>query len=33
VLWPPGHPAVTSGAHSEEDIEKVLATAGTVLSG
>ena len=33
VLWPPGHPAVTSGAHSEEDIERVVATAGTVLSG
>lgn len=33
VLWPPGHPAVTSGAHSEEDIEKVIAAAATVLSG
>jgi glutamate-1-semialdehyde 2,1-aminomutase len=33
VLWPPGHPAVTSGAHSDEDIEKVIAAAAAVLSG
>jgi glutamate-1-semialdehyde 2,1-aminomutase len=33
VLWPPGHPALTSGAHSEGDIEKAIVTAGTVLSG
>jgi glutamate-1-semialdehyde 2,1-aminomutase len=32
VLWPPIHPAVTSGAHSEEDIERVMATVETVLS-
>jgi len=33
VLWPPGHPALTSGAHTERDIERVMATAETVLSG
>jgi glutamate-1-semialdehyde 2,1-aminomutase len=33
VLWPPGHPAVTSGAHSEADVEKAIATVKTVLSG
>jgi len=32
VLWPPIHPAVTSGAHSEGDIERVMATVETVLS-
>ncbi len=32
VLWPPGHPALTSGAHTETDIERVLAAAGEVLS-
>jgi glutamate-1-semialdehyde 2,1-aminomutase len=32
VLWPPGHPALTSGAHREEDVEEVLAAAGEVLS-
>jgi glutamate-1-semialdehyde 2,1-aminomutase len=32
ALWPPGHPALTSGAHCEEDIELVLAAAGDVLS-
>jgi glutamate-1-semialdehyde 2,1-aminomutase len=32
VLWPPGHPAVTSGAHRDEDIELVISTVGTVLS-
>jgi glutamate-1-semialdehyde 2,1-aminomutase len=31
VLWPPGHPAVTSGAHTAEDVDRVIATAGTVL--
>jgi glutamate-1-semialdehyde 2,1-aminomutase len=33
VLWPPGHPALTSGAHSEEDVERALRSAGKVLSG
>jgi glutamate-1-semialdehyde 2,1-aminomutase len=33
VLWPPGHPAVTSGAHTVGDIDRVIATVGTVLSG
>jgi glutamate-1-semialdehyde 2,1-aminomutase len=33
VLWPPVHPAVTSGAHTEEDIKRVMATVETVLSG
>jgi glutamate-1-semialdehyde 2,1-aminomutase len=32
VLWPPGHPAVTSGAHSEEDVEQVLAAVRTILA-
>jgi glutamate-1-semialdehyde 2,1-aminomutase len=32
VLWPPGHPAVTSGAHSDEDIATVITTVGKVLS-
>jgi glutamate-1-semialdehyde 2,1-aminomutase len=31
VLWPPTHPAVTSGAHTATDIEHVLATAERVL--
>jgi glutamate-1-semialdehyde 2,1-aminomutase len=31
VLWPPGHPAITSGAHTEEDAELVLAAAREVL--
>ncbi len=33
VLWPPGHPALTSGAHTEQDIQQAITTAGTVLSG
>jgi glutamate-1-semialdehyde 2,1-aminomutase len=33
VLWPPGHPAVTSGAHCDEDIDSVISTVGTVLYG
>jgi glutamate-1-semialdehyde 2,1-aminomutase len=33
VLWPPGHPAVTSGAHTDQDVERVVATTGAVLSG
>jgi glutamate-1-semialdehyde 2,1-aminomutase len=33
VLWPPGHPAVTSGAHSDEDVQRVITTVGKVLSG
>jgi glutamate-1-semialdehyde 2,1-aminomutase len=32
VLWPPGHPALTSGAHIEEDVERVLEAAGSVLT-
>jgi glutamate-1-semialdehyde 2,1-aminomutase len=31
VLWPPMHPAVTSGAHDDEDVEAVLAAARAVL--
>jgi glutamate-1-semialdehyde 2,1-aminomutase len=31
VLWPPVHPAVTSGAHTDEDVERVLAAARAVL--
>ncbi len=33
VLWPPGHPALTSGAHTVADIEQAITIAGTVLSG
>jgi glutamate-1-semialdehyde 2,1-aminomutase len=33
VLWPPIHPAVTSAAHTSEDVERVIATARTVLGG
>jgi glutamate-1-semialdehyde 2,1-aminomutase len=32
VLWPPGHPALTSGAHTVEDVERTLAGARAVLS-
>jgi len=32
VLWPPVHPAVTSGAHDEEAVEAVLDAADAVLS-
>jgi glutamate-1-semialdehyde 2,1-aminomutase len=32
ILWPPGHPALTSGVHTLEDVERVLAVAKTVLS-
>ena len=32
VLWPPGHPALTSGAHTEADVERVLEAAERVLS-
>jgi glutamate-1-semialdehyde 2,1-aminomutase len=31
VLWPPMHPAVTSGAHTAEDVAVVLAAARAVL--
>jgi glutamate-1-semialdehyde aminotransferase len=31
VLWPPVHPAVTSGAHTEGDVEHVLDAARAVL--
>jgi glutamate-1-semialdehyde aminotransferase len=33
VLWPPVHPALTSGAHTAGDVERVLAAARIVLSG
>jgi glutamate-1-semialdehyde 2,1-aminomutase len=33
VLWPPIHPAVTSAAHTLEDVERAIATARTVLRG
>ena len=33
VLWPPIHPAVTSAAHTIEDVERAIATARTVLRG
>jgi glutamate-1-semialdehyde 2,1-aminomutase len=32
VLWPPGHPAVTSGAHSDEDVERVLTAAEAIVT-
>jgi glutamate-1-semialdehyde 2,1-aminomutase len=32
VLWAPGHPALTSGAHTEADVERVLEAAEMVLS-
>jgi len=31
VLWPPVHPAVTSGAHREPDVQEVIAAARLVL--
>jgi glutamate-1-semialdehyde 2,1-aminomutase len=31
VLWPPGHPALTSGAHTIADIDRVLTTADAVV--
>lgn len=31
VLWPPGHPAVTSAAHDGGHVERVLETVDTVL--
>jgi len=31
VLWPPVHPAVTSAAHTDEDVEVVLAATRAVL--
>ncbi|MFI5010440.1 MAG: aspartate aminotransferase family protein [Solirubrobacterales bacterium] len=31
VLWPPGHPALTSGAHTEADVERVLEAAEMAL--
>jgi glutamate-1-semialdehyde 2,1-aminomutase len=31
VLWPPVHPAVTSGAHNEIDVEEVMEAARRVL--
>jgi glutamate-1-semialdehyde 2,1-aminomutase len=31
VLWPPVHPAVTSSAHTDEDIDAVLAATRAVL--
>jgi glutamate-1-semialdehyde 2,1-aminomutase len=32
VLWPPLHPAIASGAHTLADVERVVASARTVLS-
>lgn len=32
VLWPPVHPAVTSGAHTDEDVERTIVTARTILA-
>ncbi|MDO8212663.1 aspartate aminotransferase family protein [Conexibacter sp. CPCC 206217] len=32
VLWPPIHPAVTSGAHDEDDVELLLEATRAVLS-
>ena len=32
VLWPPVHPAVTSGAHTDEEVELVLNAARKVLA-
>jgi glutamate-1-semialdehyde 2,1-aminomutase len=31
VLWPPVHPAVTSGAHADEDVDAVLAAARRLI--
>jgi glutamate-1-semialdehyde 2,1-aminomutase len=31
VLWPPVHPAVTSSAHSDEDVDAVLEATRRVL--
>jgi glutamate-1-semialdehyde aminotransferase len=33
VLWPPVHPAVTSSAHTDEDVEQILDAARAVLDG
>jgi glutamate-1-semialdehyde 2,1-aminomutase len=32
VLWPPIHPAVTSGAHDLDDVDQVLSAAERVLA-
>ena len=32
VLWPPVHPAVTSGAHTDDDVDRVLSVFDDVLS-
>ena len=32
VLWPPVHPAVTSGAHTQQDVDRVLSVFDDVLS-
>ena len=32
VLWPPVHPAVTSGAHTDDDVDRVLSVFDEVLS-
>ncbi|MFL5281756.1 MAG: hypothetical protein ACJ8AW_12385, partial [Rhodopila sp.] len=32
VLWPPIHPAVTSGAHDSGSVDLVLSAAERVLS-
>jgi glutamate-1-semialdehyde 2,1-aminomutase len=33
VLWPPIHPAITSGAHTLDDVDRVISTARAVLEG
>ena len=32
VLWPPVHPAVTSGAHTDSDVDRVLSVLDNVLA-
>ena len=32
VLWPPVHPAVTSGAHTDDDVDRILSVFDDVLS-
>jgi glutamate-1-semialdehyde 2,1-aminomutase len=31
VLWPPVHPAVTSSAHTDDDVDRVLEATRRVL--
>jgi hypothetical protein len=32
VLWPPGHPAITSGAHTDADVAMVLGAIPQALA-